>query len=563
MFKELFTSKKETLLFLTGLLIFTGLNIFSASTMELHFDESYYWLYSQYPAFGYFDHPPLIAWLIYVGQRIFNGEIGIRIIIILLSTSSMLLLWQMVKQYSVNALLFWALIYAVILLHPYSFIATPDAPLFFFSILFFYFYSRYLEKNNLLNTLLLAITIALMIYSKYHAFLVVGFVFLSNLKLVKRFSFWMIVFLAFCCLLPHIIWLFDNNFPPIRFQLLDAHKMTYHFSTTLNYIVSEIAATGPLLGWLFLYILFSSKPQNVWEKGLKFTGTGVFLFFLVSTIKGKFEAHWTLVAIAPLILLSYKYVVKNPKWQKWILIAGLFNFSLLFLTRILYVTPLRDDIALFKNLRGSRTESQIIKKTTGNYPVIFQDAWTDASLFAYYTNDKSIGNMNSALFRRNQYDLFHRDDSLNGKKVAVLTNDSLQFKNPEKIVTNKTVWYCKKYDHFKSYYKLSFDLNETSLTNNQFNAIVTIHNTYNDTLKTGNDYNLSSSFKIYSKGNRIWDMLGEFNTGNLVIPPHGDTLLTAKFTVTPEMLDTRDLYLTFQLGELKPIPVKYKIDLKK
>ena len=196
--------KKDTLIFLIGLVIFTGLNIFSAFTMELHSDEAYYWIYSKFPSFGYFDHPPMIAWLIMAGRFILNGEIGVRIMIILLSTFSMIVLWRMAKRYSTDALLFWALVYSVILIQPYSFIATPDAPLLFFSILFFYFYSRYLEKNNFQNTVLLAFIIALMIYSKYHAFLLLGFVILSNFKIIKRFSFWVIIILATIYLLPHI-----------------------------------------------------------------------------------------------------------------------------------------------------------------------------------------------------------------------------------------------------------------------------------------------------------------------------------------------------------------------
>jgi hypothetical protein len=554
--------KKDTLIFLIGLVIFTGLNIFSAFTMELHFDEAYYWIYSKFPSFGYFDHPPMIAWLILAGRSILKGEIGIRIMIILLSSFSMIVLWRMAKKYSSNALLFWALIYSVGLIHPYSFIATPDAPLLFFSILFFYFYSRYLEKNNFQNTVILAFVIALMIYSKYHALLLLGFVLLSNLKILKRFSFWGIIVLATIYLLPHIFWQIENHFPTFRYQLLEGHKNVYNLSVTLKYILSELAITGPLLGWMFLFAMATIKSENDWEKALKYSGIGVFVFFLIATYKGSFEAHWTLVATIPLILLSFKYIIQNPKWKKWVFIAGATNFVILLIVRIIIITPLSDDIKFLSRFSGNQKEAAIIKNYTGNYPVIFQDAWTDASVFAFYAQDKNVENMNSGLYRKNQYDILDHDEQLNGETVYVLTSDSIQFKNCTKIVTNKSVWYGKKITDFRSYYNITFDLKELKSSNNQIIAKITINNTGDDTLRLGEFFNLRSSFQLYSHEVKKWVKLDEFPVSNIIISPHGSYNLEPKFNISDEMYSKKNTFLTLKIGELNPVPTNYKIDLR-
>lgn len=555
--------KKDTLLFLIGLIIFTGLNVFSASTIELHFDEAYYWIYSQFPSFGYFDHPPMIAWLIMGGQLLLKGEIGVRIMIILLSSLSMVFLWRMAKRYSRDALLFWALVYAVVMIHPYAFIATPDAPLWFFSILFFYFYSRYLEKNNFQNTVILAFVAALMIYSKYHAFLLLGLVVLSNLKILKRFSFWLILLLTIVYLLPHIFWQSDNHFPTFRFQFIDGHKDDYHVAITLKYILSELAITGPLLGWFFLYAMATIKSENQWEKALKYSGIGIFVFFLIATYKGSFEAHWTLVATIPLILLSFKFITQNPNWKKWVIIAGATNFTILLVVRILMIMPLAANIKVLSRFSGNKIEAQILKKYTGNNPVVFQDEWKDASIFAFYTQDKNVENMNSGLYRQNQYDILDHDEFLTGETVALLTTDSLQFENSTKIVTNKLVWYYKKMDDFKSFYDLTFDLKETSIKNNQFKASVSIQNTYDDTLELGQKFNLKSSFKLFRHDPRKWVLLDEFPVSNIKIAPHSKYDLDIEFHLTDSMLNKKKNFLTLQIGELKPVPTNYEIDLKK
>ena len=50
-----------------------------AAVLPLSADEAYYWLWSLHPAFGYFDHPPMIAWLIRAGTFVFGDTpLGVR-----------------------------------------------------------------------------------------------------------------------------------------------------------------------------------------------------------------------------------------------------------------------------------------------------------------------------------------------------------------------------------------------------------------------------------------------------------------------------------------------------
>ena len=42
-------------------------------------EEAYYWMYWQHPSLSYFDHPPMVAWLIGAGTRLFGDtEFGVR-----------------------------------------------------------------------------------------------------------------------------------------------------------------------------------------------------------------------------------------------------------------------------------------------------------------------------------------------------------------------------------------------------------------------------------------------------------------------------------------------------
>ena len=54
------------------LLLFLGLDLYA--------DEAYYWMWSRRPAAGYFDHPPMVAWLIRLSTAVLPGELGVRIL---------------------------------------------------------------------------------------------------------------------------------------------------------------------------------------------------------------------------------------------------------------------------------------------------------------------------------------------------------------------------------------------------------------------------------------------------------------------------------------------------
>jgi 4-amino-4-deoxy-L-arabinose transferase-like glycosyltransferase len=67
---------------LTGALL--ALRIGFASVLPLTEDEAYYRLWAQAPALGYYDHPPMIAWQIWLGVRLAGDTaLGARIVPIL------------------------------------------------------------------------------------------------------------------------------------------------------------------------------------------------------------------------------------------------------------------------------------------------------------------------------------------------------------------------------------------------------------------------------------------------------------------------------------------------
>ena len=113
------------------------LNLVQAGLTPLNKDEAYYWMYSKYLAWGYFDHPPMIALMIRVGYLFFHNELGVRLMVIISQIAALLIIWSLTdeeqRKGKGNALIFIMLVAILPVFNIYGFIATPDAPLILFS----------------------------------------------------------------------------------------------------------------------------------------------------------------------------------------------------------------------------------------------------------------------------------------------------------------------------------------------------------------------------------------------------------------------------------------------
>jgi 4-amino-4-deoxy-L-arabinose transferase-like glycosyltransferase len=98
-----------------SILLFIGVvvaaNLLQCLCTGLLFDEAYYWVWSQHLAFGYFDHPPMIALFIAAGNAISHSETGVRIFTILANAGTIYILYRLIKPQ--NMKLFYVLLLSI------------------------------------------------------------------------------------------------------------------------------------------------------------------------------------------------------------------------------------------------------------------------------------------------------------------------------------------------------------------------------------------------------------------------------------------------------------------
>jgi len=68
------------------ILALVALRLVAAAFTPLTFDEAYYWMWSKHLAGGYYDHPPMVAFVIRLGTMTAGDtELGVRLASILLA----------------------------------------------------------------------------------------------------------------------------------------------------------------------------------------------------------------------------------------------------------------------------------------------------------------------------------------------------------------------------------------------------------------------------------------------------------------------------------------------
>jgi hypothetical protein len=409
--------RNQRILMAVFLCLWFILNLLQSYFTELAHDEAYYWMYSRVPAWGYFDHPPMVALLIRAGYFLIENELGVRILFCLLGTLTLLLTYKISAG---TPWLFMLITSAIVLVHTHvaGFLAIPDVPLVFFTALFFFLYRRYLEKDTLWLATGLAIAITGMLYSKYHGLLVVIFVILSNLSLVKRKSAWMIVGMVALAMLPHLMWQIRHGFPTLQYHLI-SRSDGFVPDNIWNYLYSQVLVAGPLVAPLVLYFSLSYKPTGLFDRSLKFTLVGFLVFFFLSSFRDHIEAHWTAAAFVPMIVLAHTALSRHKKAAKWL--TGLAISSLLlifFLRAIVAFDRIPDTLKRLDEFNGWKQWACRIKETAGGKKVAFLNKYQFAAKYTFYTGDFSCS-VNDVFARKNQYTLWESEDSLAGQPVML------------------------------------------------------------------------------------------------------------------------------------------------
>jgi len=310
-----------------GVIAVAAVQFLCTGRVPLSGDEAYYWMWSKRLALGYYDHPPMVAWMIAIGTAILGDTPqGARLMSVVLSACTSLLLFSLCYRISrKETVAFGALfLYWIIpFLAVESVMTIPDAGLiFFWTLSMTLFYDALLGKRRWTSWFLGGITWALAFYAKFTALIFLPSLLLfliispSGRQALRHRGPWLSIAAAILTLIPYILWNVSNQWISLQFQLMTRHVVLGATSShVLKYILLQSAALSPLMPLLFIYVIWKavrakSSPHREAFLYLISMSVPTYLFFLYVSLHELVEINWPvagalgLVVLTPLVILD-------------------------------------------------------------------------------------------------------------------------------------------------------------------------------------------------------------------------------------------------------------------
>jgi hypothetical protein len=398
-------SRDKKIIYLLALLWFIVAMVQAAFTGFIH-DEAYYWMYSTDLNWGYFDHPPAVAWYIALGDSVLHTSLGLRLMTILSSTLVFFLLWDLAKDYGRRPVLYVLLMLSMPLITALSFMTVPDSPLLLGMLLFLWLYKRFLQRNDWSTAFLWGLSMAFLLYSKYHGILVIGLTVISKLSLLKKKKFWVAGWIGLVFFLPHIWWQIDNDFVSFKFHLLERRK-EWHSGMTLNFLLTQLLIISPLITLPLIFRKGFFRSVDSWERGLVFQFWGTLFFFLLMSFRGPTEGNWTLILEVVLVILLYRHLAQSELLNRKRWYAVLLGISVILVQGIriqLFIPLIPGMQGVLAEVHTPDDQFERVAEIASGHPVIFLNTYQLPSRYSYRTGNVA-GTHTGFYYRPSQYDL--------------------------------------------------------------------------------------------------------------------------------------------------------------
>ena len=458
--------------------ITTFLRLSVIGKLGLTVDEAHYWVYSKFLDLSYYDHPPVIGYIIKVFTDVFGiNEFAVRLPSVIIFVITSWLFFLCVKKIFNERIAFIGII-LINVLPVFSFLGAvvtiPDSPLSLFWLLSFYFFINIIETKEKKYWYMLGIAAGFAFLSKYTAVMIYPSIILF-LLCSKENRFWfakkelyLSMIISFIIFLPVVIWNIQNNWASFGFQLQHGFgKDLPSFSFTLfgRSIGAQAGYISPFLFIFFCYVacvlikdaFFKKQKDALYIASFSLP---VLIFFNAIATFNEILPHWP--AMGYLILTIYAaYLINkfwdNSKFRKIIYFSCGFALFLDLLLpihcmykivpiepflpqkeaeKIEYGIPKTEIVDVSNDLYGWKELSSEINKIYDTYPedkkpFVFTHKSYLASQIYFYTPDIRVYCFSKKI---DAYDLWQRDISdLKNKDGLFITSNMFDFDNPEKV----------------------------------------------------------------------------------------------------------------------------------
>jgi 4-amino-4-deoxy-L-arabinose transferase-like glycosyltransferase len=412
--------------------IFTGI-------MGLMPQDAYYDFYARHLALSYYDHPPMIAYLL----RFFTGIFGEKVFVLKLADTiatvfTVIAFYLLAKKF-LGGDKPWkatALLISTFMISILSLISTPDVPLMLCWTISLNFLQEAILKKRNIYWIWAGIFSGLCFDSKYTAiFLLIGllgFLAISRTHRNLLFSRWIFLFLLCfaATILPVVIWNFRNGFASFKFQSEGRVNEGMHIDPNgfFGVIGHQSAILLPFLFFSFCFFIY----RVLRKYGLRFAKipddqlfllsffVPLFLGFLSLSFVYWVKLNWIMPAYISGIIWICRYW--NKKWIRFQLIFSILLHLALAVEIISYIVPVRSDDTWFGWKEFSEKAEAVQKQYPGSF-IFSADDYKTSAVLNFYLKEM-VYSKNVVGQRALQFDFIGTDlQELNGKDAIFIDSN--------------------------------------------------------------------------------------------------------------------------------------------
>lgn len=413
-----------------GLLLLLGLfHAIYNVTLELHPDEAYYWYWSKKLQLSYFDHPPMIAYMIRIFTLFSDHEFFTRLTAVFCMSVTGWYIFKLAKDVYDKDVAWLSLIsYTIIPTISMGYtIITPDAPLLMFWALSTWYCYKALFEGKWKDYLLAGLFIGAMMLSKYTSVLFLTalllFIIIKMPRHLLQLKPWAAIILAFIIFLPAVYWNYQHDWISFTFQYKHgtAEEVKIEWNKFFEFIGGLFAIFTPIFFGILIY--GSVKVKNYWSDKKRFFIAITYLFpLLFFTYKGlfkKMELNWVAVAFISGIIL-FSWTVKEYKLKKTFIagaaLAILLNLILHF-PALFFLPP---KMNIHNRIYGVKEAALRAASYLEPGDLLLADHLRRAAMFSFYAGGARQAHIPSTT-RFSQYTMWDKDIDFSKVKGVFLS----------------------------------------------------------------------------------------------------------------------------------------------
>jgi Dolichyl-phosphate-mannose-protein mannosyltransferase len=302
-----------------------------SAALPLTGDEAYFLYWGLYPDFGYYDHPPMIGWLLYLMHRISNAPWLLRLPVTLLPFALAAGVYFVLRRADEIKAALAALAFMLLPANVWAVLITTDTPLIFFSFASVLAFWRGLVGKAPAWQALAGAFLGLAFLSKYFAVLL-GLAYVVYTVFSPRGQRdWRALALVVLCSLPfaavNLWWNYEHCWANLMFNAYNRNEGAgWSWKTPLLYAVSVLYVLSPVALWQ----LAKGRRSVLAALGDPATRFFAFMFafpfgfFAVLSLVKQIGLHWML-GFVPFFFVLAGWTLSREQLRRSVVYLGAFS----------------------------------------------------------------------------------------------------------------------------------------------------------------------------------------------------------------------------------------------